>query len=153
MVTAFAAPVHRHAALVCALLSAALAYLSVMPACLAQDATHSAPAAAAPAQPPVLDARTRKFAAALHLTDQQQTELARILAVQRERMRQVWQQQNVPPEYRAGETRAIKDKTEEQIRAILTDEQKKKYFGQRPAESPQASQPELDHWFKAAPSH
>ena len=142
----------RSPTLLSGLLSGLLAVLAAMPACFAQGAAHSAPAAPA-VQQPVLVSGARRLAAALQLTHQQQVELARILAVQRERMRKVWQQQNVLPEYRASETRAIKDETESQIRAMLSDEQRKRYFAPRPAGSPQPSESELDRWFNAAKPH
>jgi hypothetical protein len=69
--------------------------------------------------------RNGAHGASLELTDQQQHELAKILIEEREHIRRVWQVTNVPPEYRASATRAIKDKAEKQIRAMLIDEQKK----------------------------
>lgn len=104
--------------------------------------------AAAQAQPP-LEGHARVLAQKLELTDQQQAKLARILVERREAIRQVWQDAHVPAELRNSATRAINAKTEDQIRAILTDEQKKKYVA-TPPKAPSDSKSELDRWFGGA---
>jgi hypothetical protein len=143
----------------CARRISALLVAVVLAPCIAQETTsppvtRPSPAAASPAaatpRGPVLDAHARKLAQVLELTEAQERELATILAQQREQIRQVWRAAHVRPEYRASATRAIKDKTEEKIRAMLTDEQKKKYIADRPNELPYMSKDELEHWLNAA---
>jgi septal ring factor EnvC (AmiA/AmiB activator) len=124
------------------------------PAALAEEQSpHSAPEQTTPRlrhQRPGLDNRARRLAKMLELTEAQQAELAKVLASQREQIRKLWSDQRVAPEYRVSEMRAINDQTEDRIRALLNDEQKKKYVSSRPRESPRTSQQsDLDHWLNA----
>ena len=83
----------------------------------------------------------------LELTEAQQAQLATILASQREQIRKLWRDQTVPPEYRVGAMRAINEETEDRIRALLNDEQKKKYVSSRPRDPARTSQqPNVDYW-------
>jgi phage shock protein A len=83
----------------------------------------------------------------LELTEAQQTQLAKVLASQREQIRKLWRDQKVPPEYRVGAMRAINEQTEDRIRALLNDEQKKKYVASRPRDPARTSQqPNVDYW-------
>ena len=87
----------------------------------------------------------------LDLTDSQQVELAKLLANQREQIRRLWSDGAVAPEFRVSAMRAISDKTEEQIRALLNDEQKKKYVLPRATDSPDPSQQStLEYWLNAS---
>jgi hypothetical protein len=98
-------------------------------------------------QRPDLDNRARRFAKMLELTEAQQTELAKVLTSQREQIRELWRDQKVPPEYRVGAMRAINEQTEDRIRALLNDEQKKKYVSSRPRDPARTSQqPNVDYW-------
>ena len=102
-------------------------------------------------QRPGLDNRARRLVKVLELTEAQQTELARVLASQRELIRKLWSDQKVPPEYRVGAMRAINEQTEDRIRALLNDEQKKKYVASRPRDPARTSQqPNVDYWPNAA---
>jgi len=86
----------------------------------------------------------------LELTETQQAQLAKVLASQREQIRNLWRDQKVPPEYRVGAMRAINDQTEDRIRALLNNEQKKKYVSSRPRDPARTSQqPKLDYWLNA----
>jgi hypothetical protein len=101
-------------------------------------------------QRPLLDNRARRLAKMLELTEAQQTELAKVLASQRQQIRKLWSDQKVPPEYRVSEMRAINDQTEDRIRALLNDVQKKKYVSSRPREpSGTSQQSNLDYWLNA----
>jgi hypothetical protein len=94
-----------------------------------------------------LDTRARRLAKMLELTEAQQTQLATVLASQREQIRKLWRDQKVPPEYRVGAMRAINEQTEDRIRALLNDEQKKKYVSSRPRDPARTSQqPNVDYW-------
>jgi hypothetical protein len=99
---------------------------------------------------PGLDSRARRLAKVLELTEAQQAELAKILAGQREQVRRVWSDHTVAPEYRVSRVQAINDQTEDRIRALLTEEQKKKYVSSRPREPSKTSQQsDLDYWLNA----
>jgi hypothetical protein len=98
-------------------------------------------------QRPDLDTRARRLAKMLELSEAQQAQLATILASQREQIRKLWRDQTVPPEYRVGAMRAINEETEDRIRALLNDEQKKKYVSSRPRDPARTSQqPNVDYW-------
>jgi Spy/CpxP family protein refolding chaperone len=74
-----------------------------------------------------LDDRVGALSRALDLDPKQQSELRKVLEGQREQVMKVWNDTSVPAAYRVAATRAISDKTADQIRELLTDEQKKKY--------------------------
>jgi hypothetical protein len=124
------------------------------PAAVAEEqSTHSVVPEQTPPrdQRPGLDSRARRLARMLELSEAQQAELAKVLASQREQIRKLWSEQRVPPEYRVSEMKAINDQTEDRIRALLNDEQKKKYItGHSPQASRPSQQSSLDHWLNAA---
>jgi hypothetical protein len=96
---------------------------------------------------PDLDTRARRLAKMLELTEAQQSQLAKVLASQHEQIRKLWRDQKVPPEYRVDAMRAINEQTEDRIRALLNDEQKKKYVSSRPRDPARTSQqPNVDYW-------
>lgn len=74
-----------------------------------------------------LDVRVRRLARALDLSPPQQEQLRSILLKQEDQVRQAWADNSVPSSYRVLATRVISDQTADRIRAILNDEQKKKY--------------------------
>ena len=76
---------------------------------------------------PSLDGRVAMLSKALGLDAKQRSELRKVLESQREQIMRVWNDPAVPAEYRIPATRAINDRTADQIRELLTDEQKKKY--------------------------
>ena len=78
-----------------------------------------------------LEDRIRVLAKALDLDVKQQSELRRVLEGQREEVRRVWDDSSVPAVYRVSATQGISDKTGDQIRALLSDEQRKKYSAPR----------------------
>lgn len=97
---------------------------------------------------PGLDHRAERLAKLLDLTEAQQFQLAKVLASRHERIRKLWSDQAVPPEYRVSQMRAINDETERQIRALLTEEQKKKYVLPRQA-SGTSEESNLEYWLNA----
>ncbi len=112
-------------------------------------APTAAPAPTARAAP-APDHRARDLIQRLELTESQQRALAKVLANEHEQLRKLWQQSNAAPELRASATRGIHDKTEGQIRALLTDEQRKKYLVHREGEPLDASgRSKEDDWFNA----
>jgi hypothetical protein len=98
----------------------------------AADANHSAAQDSAridvrrTAADPLAE-RVRTFSQALDLDPAQQVQVRIILQSQREEMQKVWSDPSVPAAYRVGATRSISEKSADRIRALLNDEQLKKY--------------------------
>ncbi|MEP6883301.1 MAG: hypothetical protein ABJC66_01000 [Gammaproteobacteria bacterium] len=86
---------------------------------------------------------------ALDLDAQQQVELQRIFVGQREAVRKIWRDPALLPAERVPATRAVEDRTADQIRAILNDEQKKKYNPPKPAAAPDKKPPDISAWMDA----
>jgi hypothetical protein len=101
---------------------------------------------------PSLEERAETLSQALGLDATQQSELRKVLEGQREQVRRIWSDASVPAAYRVSATQAISDKTADQIRALLNDEQKKKYNPPRPpheaAES--SAKPSVETWLYPA---
>jgi hypothetical protein len=74
-----------------------------------------------------LDARIRTLSKFLDLDAAQQSELRKVLENQREQVRKLWNDSTVPPANRINATKVISDNTADQIRALLNEEQRKKY--------------------------
>jgi len=144
-------------ALVCALASGivAVATGSVGVATAAADAPASSPAGTARQAPRKahganLDDRVKAFALGLNLDAEQQSKLKRVLENQRDQVRKVWDDQAVPAPYRVNATRVISDQAADQIRALLTEEQRKKYDQpRRPREPAGRAGPSVDDWIHA----
>jgi hypothetical protein len=106
----------------------------------------------APAQTAVagtLDHRVAVLTKALELDARQQAELARIFASQREAVRKIWSNPALLAAERVPATRAAEDRTGDAIRAILTDEQKKKYNPPKPPAPPPSRPPDVGAWMDA----
>jgi hypothetical protein len=101
---------------------------------------------------PGLEDRVRTFSHALDLDVRQQSELRKALVSQREEVRRIWGDASVPAANRISATRAISDKTEDRIRALLNDEQKNKYnpLRQPPEAAADSAQPTVEDWMNAA---
>ena len=78
-------------------------------------------------RPGSLEDRVRALSQALNLDESQQSALRKVLEGQREQVIKVWSDSSVPAAYRISATQAISDRTADQIRALLNEEQKKKY--------------------------
>ncbi len=74
-----------------------------------------------------LESRVQMLAKGLDLDLAQQAKLRMVLENQREELLQVWREAAVPASARVGATRAINSQTADRIRALLTEEQRKKY--------------------------
>jgi septal ring factor EnvC (AmiA/AmiB activator) len=127
----------------------------VLPAYALAEGQDSAAAVAAPQAPREhresrLDARIKTLSRALDLDAGQQAELRKLLERQREQINRVWSDASMPAAYRVGATHAINDKTADEIRALLNEEQKKKYNPPRPPrQAPDASSRTVEEWMKA----
>lgn len=107
---------------------------------LAVHAALPAPAAAAPrgaastSQQPLprgrrsgLDARVATLTRALALDPRQQAELRTLLRDQRQQVQRIWQDESVSPADRVAATRKVSAGTADRIRAMLNEEQRKRY--------------------------
>jgi hypothetical protein len=90
------------------------------------------------------------FAKRLDLEPKQQAQVRRLLEIRQTQMRTVWTNPAIDAGDRVGAVKAINEKTVAQIRALLTDEQRKKYFQPRPIGSLQ-TEPTLSvaDWLRA----
>jgi Spy/CpxP family protein refolding chaperone len=102
-------------------------------------------------RPNNLDDRVKALSKALDLDAAQQSELRRVLERQREQIKRVWSDPSIPADYRASAVKAISDGTADQIRALLNEEQRKKYPAKLPPEPRVgAGQPSVEDWMNAA---
>jgi hypothetical protein len=74
-----------------------------------------------------LEARVAKLTKALGLDTKQQAGLRKLLQEQREHVQRIWSNESLPAADRIAATRALSMQTSEKIRALLTEEQRKKY--------------------------
>jgi uncharacterized membrane protein len=72
------------------------------------------------------------YARELALDANQQAQLKGLLAEQREQVQRLWTDTTIPPAQRIHATKAIEDATADRIRAMLNEEQRKKYNPPRP---------------------
>jgi hypothetical protein len=103
------------------------------------------PATAAPADAPgkavhrahkarrgaTIDDRVKLLTAELKLDAAQQAGVKGALETQRTRLQQLWNDTSMAPAVRVGATQKISDDTADRIRALLNEEQKKKYIKPR----------------------
>ena len=95
-----------------------------------------------------LEDRIRILTQWLKLDATQQTELRKILEGQREQVRSLWSDTSVAAAQRISATQAISDKTGDQIRAMLNEDQKKKFNPPRPPRDTSA-RPNVEDWMDA----
>jgi hypothetical protein len=86
----------------------------------------------------------------LDLNPKQQQQVRKLLTARQAQMRRVWSDPAIAPDDRVGAVKAINDRTVVQIRELLTEEQKAKYFQPRPAGSAaREPQPSVEDWLNA----
>lgn len=125
----------RRGLALCAGLVLSVGYLGAVDAAVtAQAVGKQDPGPAAPARPATnrapgarLEERVKVFAKALDLDPWQQSQLRKILLAQRDAVRKIWSDGALSPAERVPATQAANRQTGDEIRAILNDEQKKKY--------------------------
>ena len=93
-----------------------------------------------------LEARAESLSKALGLDARQQVQLRKILQAQREQVLKVRSDTSAAPALRVVATQAIADRTADRIRAMLSDDQKKKYAPPRHAHGPAPSSRSLEDW-------
>jgi len=108
------------------------------------------PAAHAP-KPSTLDERVKRLARALDLTDAQQVEVKKVLVQRQQEMLRLRTDPSLTGSQRVEQFRMLQDATVEHIRAILTDEQRKKYDPLAARKAQQANQPNVEDWLKPSP--
>jgi hypothetical protein len=122
----------------------------------ADDAAQSAPTTVRQAPRRAvgasLDDRVRTLSQALDLDATQQVQLRKVLENQRAQVGKIWNDVSVPAAYRVNATRAISDDTADQIRSLLTEDQRKKYNPpKRPREkSADHAGPSVEEWMKSS---
>lgn len=99
-----------------------------------------------------LDHRVKVLSKALDLDAHQQTELWKILDSQRRAVTKIWRDPAMLSSERAPATRAVEDRTAEQIRAMLTDEQKKRYNPPKP-QGVRSAPPDVEGWMERQGAH
>lgn len=98
-----------------------------------------------------LEDRVRTLSKALDLDATQQSELRKVLEDQREQVGRIWSDASVPAAYRVSATQAISDKTADRIRALLNEEQRKKYKTARQhGAAADSAKPNVEAWMDAA---
>lgn len=99
---------------------------------------------------PTLDDRVKAFATALGLNPTQQVAVKKILEQRQLEMLQIRQDPSIDGGDRIGKLRALQDQTIERIRAVLNDDQKKKYdpLAVRNRQ-PALDQKSVEDWLKA----
>jgi hypothetical protein len=78
-----------------------------------------------------LDRRVALLAGELNLDVGQRAKVKSLLLSQRDQVRKVWSDELAPAVVRVKTTQNISDHTAEQIRALLTEEQRKRYIQPR----------------------
>jgi hypothetical protein len=94
-----------------------------------------------------LEHRVDVLAKALQLDARQRAELMAILDSQRQAVMKIWSNPALLPAERAPATRAVEERTADQIRALLSDEQKKRYNPPKP-QGAQPSQASVADWMQ-----
>ena len=90
----------------------------------------------------------------LDLNAQQTSEVRRLLVSRQTDMRALWTNNTVAAEDRVGAIKAINARTESQIRELLTEEQRKRYFQPKPNETPaDGTRPSVEHWLNVSRGH
>jgi hypothetical protein len=98
-----------------------------------------------------VDDRVTTYARALGLDTDQQMRLRALLMWQKDQVLRVWNDETLTPAMRVHATGAIGDTTADRIRAMLTQEQRKKYNPPRPPRDDVAhtAAPNVESWMKA----
>jgi hypothetical protein len=100
-----------------------------------------------------LEDRVTAFAKALELDPVQQARLRKVLMEQREAVRKIWSDRALLPAERVPATRAANERTGDEIRSILSDDQKKKYNPPMPSSPPERGDTRsVEQWLDATRS-
>ena len=90
------------------------------------------------------------FAKRLDLDAKQEAQVRRLLAMRQAQIRRLWSDPLIAGDDRVGALKAVNAKTVEQIRSLLTEEQKQKYVRPLPVGSPATEPgPNVEDWLHA----
>jgi hypothetical protein len=78
-----------------------------------------------------IDERVKLLTGELNLDEGQQSVVKRLLESQREQTLHIWSNDAVPAAVRVKSTQAVSERTADQIRALLNEEQRKRYIQPR----------------------
>jgi Spy/CpxP family protein refolding chaperone len=95
-----------------------------------------------------IDERASRFARNLDLTEAQQASVKKILEQQRQEILRIRNDPSIAGSAGIDRVRALQEKTVERIRAVLNEEQKKKYDPLAPRKIPPTPQPSVEDWLK-----
>ena len=135
----------------------ALAASMFVPAAVAAGQTSDVAAAKRPARHryrrPSIDDQIKTLAKNLDLNQNQQAQVKSILERRQVQRRRIWSSPGLSGS-RIDSYRALDDSTVVQIRAVLNDEQKKKYDPLAHRQNqPTSPQPFVEDWLKATTKH
>jgi hypothetical protein len=94
-----------------------------------------------------LQHRVDVLSKALQLDARQRTELLAILESQRQAVSKIWSDPALLPAERTPATRAVQERTADQIRSILSEEQRQRYNPPKPQGAAPPS-PDVDAWMQ-----
>jgi hypothetical protein len=95
--------------------------------------------------------RVKAFTKALDLNALQQIQLRKILLERRDTIRKIWSDRSLLPAERVPATRAANERSGDEIRAMLNDEQRKKYNSAPPSGAPDhGDKRSIEQWLDAA---
>jgi hypothetical protein len=121
----------------------------------AEAAKSNAPRARIPRHPSqrltpeqALDERVLRLTRALELDEAQQARLREVLTNERRQIMKLRTDNPHPQADRVGPALAILDHTREEIRAMLNEEQKKKYPAPVPRSATTAASADVDYWMR-----
>ncbi len=124
--------------------------MSMSPA--TESAAETPPPAVRHVHTSALEHRVQALAKALELDEKQQVELRNVLRGQRELVARIWNDTSLSSAERVGATHAMSERTADQIRALLTEEQKKKYKPPAPHDlASQLGRPDVERWMNQGP--
>ncbi len=100
-----------------------------------------------------LDDRINRFAKSLDLSEAQKSAVKEILEQRQQEILRIRRDLSLAGRAGIDRFRALQEKTVERIRAVLNEEQKKKYDPLAPREIPQTPQPSVEDWLNATRPH
>jgi len=103
---------------------------------------------------PTLDQRVSRFAKSLDLTEAQQSAVKNILEQQQQEILKIRRDPSMTGSAGIDRFRALQESTVERIRAVLNEDQKKKYDPLAPRRIPPTrQQPSVEDWINATTPH
>jgi hypothetical protein len=96
-----------------------------------------------------IEDRVRTLSKGLGLDLKQEAELRKVLERQREQVQRVWKDPALPGRWRVSATLAIDERTADEIRALLNDEQRKKYNPPRQRHEQTSDKLGVEAWMDA----